>query len=399
MLTILKNSVIIITLLYSSQMLAEKNNHKFLILDKPATNKELAPITYKQMLAAIRSNNIKDVKKFIITGADVNLKSDRGESYLHQCKNVKIMQLLISVGADVNAADRYGNSPLHNAVAENNLQNVQLLLRSNANINQKNNSGKVPLHYIGLAGKYTSNKRSYDRQLNILKSLLNRGANVNVTSNNGWTVLHMLTIDNKIYINYDDLMQRIEMAKLILTYGADIKAKDNRNSSILFRTAYDYKNKDKIDEKGYVAWIEFLIDNGIEVDVQNGKGQTPIEIMRDAKGETPSVKFLMLHSSHYKTRSFLNESETYQSHPSDNITNKEATQKLKEERATQVAKEFAGVLGKISRKTDKQSSMDYIHDHCQKWINGFKEKDPRIHTIVLETCTQKAFEICCSDME
>jgi len=97
------------------------------------TEIELAPKT--SIWNAVAANNIEFVKELLISGEDVNAKSNRGETPLHLAAyngHKEIVVLLIDASANVNAQDvlgsNKGNTPL-NAASEENHPEVADILR------------------------------------------------------------------------------------------------------------------------------------------------------------------------------------------------------------------------------------------------------------------------------
>ena len=98
----------------SSHGIAEeyRNDESFLM----GLNENL-PSEYKQeapLIRAIKTNDLKEVKKLLKQGADSDIKSFDGESVLHlacDLSNLKMVKLLIKNGADLSACNRQGQTP------------------------------------------------------------------------------------------------------------------------------------------------------------------------------------------------------------------------------------------------------------------------------------------------
>ena len=141
------------------------------------------------VFAAIRLNNIQEVKNHISTGIDLNTINEDGKSPLHRAieadwntesdtENLEIVELLINKGADVNAKDEYDDTPLHLSINRN---IYELLIAKGADVNAKNCSGCTPLHSIIYEDKDS------------VALLISNGADLNSINEDGKTPLDFLS--------------------------------------------------------------------------------------------------------------------------------------------------------------------------------------------------------------
>lgn len=102
----------------------------------------------------VKNGELKQVKKYVLNGGDVNIKDKKGIPLLHysaEAYTKDIAEFLIDNGADINARDNDGKTVLHLAVYlstyydKNEL--IRFLLSKGININAKDNFGKTPLDY------------------------------------------------------------------------------------------------------------------------------------------------------------------------------------------------------------------------------------------------------------
>ncbi len=131
---------------------------------------------FTALMIASKHRRVRLIKVLLASEADVNKKSELGETALHvaarrgwsererwggpifvssqivdkpsKAKKVpylKVMQLLIKAGADVNSADRFGKTPLIKAVKRSSIKSVELLLKSGADVNAVDNDGSSVL--------------------------------------------------------------------------------------------------------------------------------------------------------------------------------------------------------------------------------------------------------------
>ena len=107
-----------------------------------------------RLLTAIKANSLKDVKRIVQEGANVNAANIADYSatpLMYAAKhgyNQGIPQFLIEKGANVNAANELGWTPLIYAAADNNNPEVvRLLLKKGAEVNAADIDGVTSLMY------------------------------------------------------------------------------------------------------------------------------------------------------------------------------------------------------------------------------------------------------------
>ena len=136
------------------------------------------------LLQAITSGDIEQVRLLISQGADIKTKNNLGQTPLHlACRigNKTIVELLVKNGANVNAKNNPGGTPLNLACQGNNKDIVELLIDNGANINNKNNNGTTPLHQACENGLK-----------DIAAFLITKGADVNVKDKAGSSPLDLV---------------------------------------------------------------------------------------------------------------------------------------------------------------------------------------------------------------
>lgn len=187
--------------------------------------------------AAVRSNNVEEVKKLISSGAELNARNEEGQTALHLAvlngtfsdADAPLVSELLSAGADKNAKQQNsGWTPLHLAIANNHVAAVSALLAHRVQTEVWDDRGKAPLHLAARQG-----------HTQIVKELLSSGADKNARERiAGATPLHIAAFEGLPWI-----------VKILLEAGADKGAKNKYGS-----TALDLAKEGRISlasQKGY----------------------------------------------------------------------------------------------------------------------------------------------------
>ena len=209
----------------------------------------------KRLIEAVQGGDIEGVKTTIINGANVNARTEFGETPLHLSLDTKIAELLISKGADIHAKDgEFGMTPLFNATVETS----KLLVSKGADLNAKGKKGITPLAWA-----------VYWEAVEKIEFLISKGADVNVGDEDFKTPLQIASNWNKK-----------EIAKILVSNGAKINAKDRSGWTALHWASFE----------GGIEVVRLLIDRGAE---KNGKttsswgifpaGSTPLDIAEKAR--------------------------------------------------------------------------------------------------------------------
>jgi len=212
-----------------------------------------------------KKGSIEDIKKILTNHIQINQQDENGNTPLHiaccrtfnqkffpyyakEFKNkknqfyqetFKIVKLLIKKGANINAKTKKGNTPLHEAVeniilVSKNLPDpikkfpphlqkhfknqleilvdkepliVEYLIENKVNVNAQNNQGNTPLHIAC--------KRHLPENLKVVKRLIENGAEINAKNADGKTPLLMAGT----LIGYPKI--RFKIVKYLLENGAD----------------------------------------------------------------------------------------------------------------------------------------------------------------------------------
>lgn len=141
-----------------------------------------------------------------------------------------------------------GQTPLHIAAIMGHRAIANYLLENGADPSAQDSSGATPLHEAIRYGN-----------LDIAQSLLKAGANVRAADNLGKPPLMVIIPKEKM----------LETYKLLMEYKADILQKDSFGDTVLHTVTMLNVEKDI---------VEYLIENGADVNAKNKEGSTPLSI-------------------------------------------------------------------------------------------------------------------------
>lgn len=234
-----------------------------LLLDASANVNAIRKYGETPLHRAMNTGQSEMVKLLLDAGANVNATSLGGDTPLHRAVNrgeKEVVKSLIEAGAMASAKDMHGNTPLHYAVINGEKEMVNILIAAGANVNTIRKDGYTPLHWA-----------VYRQMSEIVKLLLAAGANVNVAKNGGYTPLHTAV----------DKVQK-EMVELLLAAGADVNRIDKIGNTPLHIAA---------SKSGYevVEITKVLIRKGADVNLKNGKLETPLSIALREKSDVANL--------------------------------------------------------------------------------------------------------------
>ena len=146
-----------------------------------------------RLLQAVQAGRMKELKKLLATGTDVNVRSSwRGLAALHVAAingYGGIAEMLLKHGADKDALDDTGETPLMKAAVEGHQPVVELLLKAGADIDiaGKSESSRAASCFYGSGALQYAVAAGHD---GIVRTLLKYGADVNAQDDRGYTPLH-----------------------------------------------------------------------------------------------------------------------------------------------------------------------------------------------------------------
>lgn len=287
---------------------------------------------YLEIMVAIKSNNLEEVKN--IVKKDIFVINDSSNEYLPleraaKYNNIEIVKFLLENGADVNASGDYNWRALGQAIHNENLEMVKLLIEHGADINKASGLFSSLGEAVAIGN------------LEIVKYLIDKGAvvNTNIFSDDGLPGRRRNDNDKNEVANS-------EILKMLVRYGADVNSKDINHltplekacdyargnkkivetfielganitdCAFIYATNYGhlavmetfvnngYKIKSDILSSAdfillyrcYPKNLEFLLENGVDVNVKNKISVTPLMIA-SKESNFKSVKLLIEHGA------------------------------------------------------------------------------------------------------
>lgn len=205
------------------------------------------------------------VNVLIAGGAEVNVESEGHTMPLNHAAfsgNPDIVKILLDNGAKIDSIDQHGQTPLHVASLNDMLDVVRIFLDKGVDIDAKDKNGYTSLHFACCAGSPE-----------IVNILLSKGAKVKNDSIHGLTVLHFaasistaitLINDQAVVASSDD--RRSEVVKILLNNGIDVDVKDEDGFTPLHIAAL----------RNNFGFVNILLDNGANIDAEANDGSTAL---------------------------------------------------------------------------------------------------------------------------
>ncbi len=190
--------------------------------------------------------NIKVLNYFIQSNANVNIRDKEGRTpvyYAAEAGNVKVVKYLLLCGADINARTDDLKSPLMAAIEAKSYETAKILIDHNASLINTDIEGKTALHYAVI-----------NNELRTLRYMLSRYCDIDGRDDYGNTPLFYAGDKS------------IEYIEAIINAGADKDGKNSDGRTVLHEAVI----------KNNFENVKFLIENGVNVNIEDESGHTPI---------------------------------------------------------------------------------------------------------------------------
>ncbi|KAF7625823.1 NACHT and ankyrin domain protein [Aspergillus flavus] len=214
---------------------------------------------------AVEQRRIRIILFLLERGASTDVFNKQGLNPLQlaaKTDNREALSLLLERGAKVEACSPFGSRPSHIAASQGNWVIFDLLLISGADINAWDNNGEALLH--GQARRASSTA--------VAAHLLGQGANIEARTSQGYTPLQCAAMSgNK------------KMFFFLVEKGAKVDIETSKGETLLHITPPS--TQDSLDI------LNMLLQGGLEVDVLNTNGWTPLHQTVFVGTGAPDIEF------------------------------------------------------------------------------------------------------------
>lgn len=219
-----------------------------------------------------RNGDLEAIKQHIADGADVNALYFEMPplTWAAVMGQTEAAELLLQHGANVNGKNRDGNTALHLAVFLGRAETAELLLKSGADVTAQNDDGATPVDTLGVPWEMTE----------MLSEFMGVELEREQVEAGKAKIREMFSKDTKLKIgtlskaedNSTDLwaaarVGNLQTIKRYIEEDGDVNALDKhfQLSAMSWGALH-----------GQTEVVQFLIDNGVEVNIKSGDGATPL---------------------------------------------------------------------------------------------------------------------------
>ena len=191
--------------------------------------------------------------------------------------NVALSLLEHCIDVDVRGID--DRTPLHMAADRGLLEVTRILIKRGASINARDSSDRTPLHPI-----YRDKSRTFDdTYFDVVLYLLEHGADVDTQANTEHsTPLHLALYHGGF-----------KVARLLLDRGVNINVQDKKGRTPLHEVLTEL---DDSYPDYFVDAVRFSLDHGADVDVGDNNGSTPLHVISQY-GNIEAARLLLEHGA------------------------------------------------------------------------------------------------------
>ncbi len=226
--------------------------------------------------------DLRILKTLINNGVDINLQNTDKNTILHAIvyrEDIEALEFLINNGADISIVNKYGDTALIIASRNINIDIIKLLIMNNVDVNFQNKyTGITALMQVAMPDSCISDVNFQNKHTRITDLI--QGA---------------IPV---LYISNDEHQKKADIVKLLIKNGADVNILDKQGKNAYWFAQYD--NTEKISDiliengtntnvklnktndlmvackNGDLKKVQFLINTGIDVNLQNEKENTAL---------------------------------------------------------------------------------------------------------------------------
>jgi ankyrin repeat protein len=251
---------------------------------------------FTPLLYAARQNSLEAAKMLVKAGADLNMADPDGTSALVMAivnAHYDLPIYLMEHGADPNIADKFGRTALYAAVDMHTLEKsatrpdpkendkatsldvVKAALAHGANPNavlKESAPGRgsldVPDRYLGMgATPFLRAAKTGDAA--VMRLLLEKGADAKAVTKDHTTAMILAAgLSWTMGITNVDEKDALEAIKICIQQGVDVNAANDKGETALHGAATS--GRDEV--------VAFLVEKGAKLDVKDKEGRTPLDV-------------------------------------------------------------------------------------------------------------------------
>ncbi|MBI9016032.1 MAG: ankyrin repeat domain-containing protein [Phycisphaerae bacterium] len=201
-----------------------------------------------------------EVAEFILDkGESPNVLGRDWISALHEARTDDIARVLVGCGANINLRCE-GDTPLHRAVLRHNEPLVSYFISLGLDVNTQNDFGNIALFGLYVQSRYFSaNRYAFGSVYNIHQELLEK-TDLGIKNRKGQTALHQAV---KLLTDYSFVQE-------LLNKGVEVDVQDNKGQTPAHYAA----------SCGNLNNLKKLIDAGADLTIKDNEGKTPLDIVR-----------------------------------------------------------------------------------------------------------------------
>jgi len=270
------------------------------------------------LMYAARQNSMQSAKALVDGHADLNATDPNGSTALTIAiinAHFDLANVLIEKGADLNIADETGMTPLYAAVDMNTLgpmtsrpapkrlddlssaDIVRALLKHGANPDIRLKKPIIGRHHGGgdaTLGEGTTAlmRAAKSNDISVMTMLLDAGANPRITQKDHTTVVMIAAAGGAAAGGYNTALEvgekgAIAAIQLLLDQGVDVNAFNDAGLTAMHRAALRGANK----------VVSYLAEHGALLDMKNKQNRTPLELAMGLGGAGASRTGPVVHES------------------------------------------------------------------------------------------------------
>jgi ankyrin repeat protein len=261
--------------------------------------------TGPELIKAVKSDDIEQVKKLADISIDIDYKDDYGQTalwyaYDNRCSievtkylfesgadinqinedaetriaydivawydSIEMLKYLEEKGMDINPRDKSIGSFFESAIASGSVEIIKYLVEKGVDVDQIDEDGDRALHTMGY-----NDWGMEQGHFEIIKCLVDAGADINYPDKNGDTALMLFALELSL-----------EFLKYLVEAGADINHINNKGETILFYISWDQA----------INVVKYLVESGVDINQTDNYGRTAL-FDAASKGSIEVVKYLI----------------------------------------------------------------------------------------------------------